>query len=208
MNEIQLQLLSLHRRQFLKETELPLKGTPISIAVESYYRCNNWEGLLLYLENLDAHQRLIDDWKWQIGQMHIYTGEPEKAIEYLFPIHCQSPYQPEVQLTISEALCMMGRSCDQFEWVNQPDARDVIEDDRLNCLHWIKEKGKALPLYFLQNRLFRDRGVKPYRKFDLVMALKQDPRFKVINSTPFYRYSFVDINTLGGAAENAAPRID
>ena len=206
MNDKQLQLLSLQRRHFLTETSdgYQENKTSLCAAVESYYRCKNWDGLLGYLDKLQIHHLLVDAWKWQIGQMYIYTGEPQKAIDYLFPIHCRRPLQQEIQLVIAEALYMMGKKSEQFHWIYPPQTQKVAEEQLLHCLEWLTATGRAVPLYFLHNCITDKRG-PDYNSFDLVMALKQDDRFSVINSTPYYRYSFVEMKKNGGAAQNAAP---
>lgn len=207
MNNTQLRLMSLQRRQFINETsdDYPETQVSVSAAVKSYYRCKNWDGLLKYLESLQTHHMLVNAWKWQIGQMYTYMGAPQKALNCLFPLHCRRPEQQDIQLAISEALLCMGQKNDQFHWIQPPHALKVDEEHLLHCLEWVNAARKPIPLYFLHNCITTDTAKPVYNKFDLAMTLKHDPRFNIINSTPFYRYSFVEKKEYRGAALIAAP---
>ena len=160
--------------------------------VLEYYSQKNWNGLLFYLKALESRGKLPDPWKWQLASVLNRLKKPSEAIDYIYPMHSRYPEQPDIQLVLLESLSIQNRPMDGILWVKKPQLRAISEGIVQKCYYFIAQRKKPVPLYALYHLLSADvTGV--FDEFDLLVCLRCDGRFFIINSTCFYRYSQVDI---------------
>ena len=164
--------------------------------IHTYYELREWNGLLNYLLLLDNQGILDKHWKWQIGQAYIYTEKSENAVDYLFKLHSYYPDQPDIQLTLWDAIRQSGRSPDKFCWLSKPLSSEVKEEYLTQSLSFIIKTKTQVPIYLLHSHLSYNNNIK-FDEFDLLQALKNDHRFRVLNDTPFFKYSKIYIAPQG-----------
>jgi len=126
-----------------------------------------------------AHRRPGDpDAVRELGRAYLWSGEPDRAIETLAPLHRDRPGDREVQALILDALALLGREPSAFPWTRQPTLVPLDDDllDRFHeCLAAECRPATALDLCIAA----ADDGHPVFDAGDLVRALQDDPRFLV-----------------------------
>lgn len=164
----------------------------LKYTIRTYYKNKNWDGLLKYLLLMEERNFLPQTWRWQIAQMYIYINNPKQSLDYLQNLYRENSDNPNVQLTILEALKAMGKSELSFNWEKKPKIHTVNREALLECYNIIRQNKNAIPLFILYS-IAKSKQVCDFDEFDLLFALKKDSRFSVMNDTCFFRFSRIDI---------------
>ncbi|MDH4262824.1 MAG: hypothetical protein OEV78_07265 [Spirochaetia bacterium] len=161
-------------------------------SIRSYYKNKNWDGLLKYLLLLEERKQLPHSWRWQIGQLYIYNKEVYKGLDYLYSLHFREPLHPDVHLTIFEALRILGKNENSFNWIKRPKINEIETSTLQDCYNIIQQKKTSIALFILYS-MIKTKYIYDFDEFDLLFALKKDNRFSVFNDTCFFRFSKIDI---------------
>jgi len=114
----------------------------------------------------------------ELGRAYLWTGDAERAIETLAPLHRDRPADREVQSLILDALEILGRSPDAYPWVERPSLV-VLDDALVDRLHALLA-GDRRPATVLDLCLAAADGGHPaFDAGELVRALQADGRFLV-----------------------------
>jgi len=151
--------------------------------IHTYYELREWNGLLNYLLLLDK-QGILD------------TGNNEYAVDYLYRLHSYYPDQPDIQLTLWEAIRLSGKPPEKFCWLSRPNVTAVTEKYLAKSSAFITKTRSQVPIFLLHSHLSHDNSLE-FDEFDLLQALKSDDRFRVVNDTPFFRYSKIGMSPRG-----------
>lgn len=174
--------------------KLSHKGQWLRYAVKKYYQEKRWDRLLQYLLFLDKKEILPHYWKWQIAMMYIYQGQYKKSLDFLYPLHFANPDLPDIQLMILETLYCMKKNANAFPWLKKPRLKRLGEAVITHCLGELSRNPYPMALCVL----FYSIGLEDFTladEFDLLYAIKTDHRFETWNTTCFFRFSRVRINT-------------
>ena len=114
----------------------------------------------------------------ELGRAHLWSGDPEQAVETLTPLHRARPFDREVQSLILDALAMIDRTPADYPWV-EPPILASLDDDLLDRLHALLSRDRR-PATVLDLCLAASEGGHPtFDAEDLLGALRADDRFLV-----------------------------
>lgn len=163
--------------------------------VKELYRTKNWDGLKKYLLLLEERKMLPKTYRWQIAQACIFMGNIKEALDYLKPIYQKEPLQPDIQLTILDALSHSGVAMDTFNWIKRPVIRPVGYEILNECIRIISASSNGLALCILYNEIVISNPVE-FDEFDLLFHIKKDSRFSVLNDSCYFRYTKISLNVM------------
>jgi len=113
-----------------------------------------------------------------LGDAYVLNGDYEKAIEFITPYLKDFPDIMDFQHVILDSLYKLGKTENDYDWVQKPDIVELNADTVNNFYNLLKPKRKPISIYSLHG----DLHIKGYVKFsevDLLEALKKDGRFTV-----------------------------
>lgn len=114
----------------------------------------------------------------EVGRAHLWSGEPDRALEVLAPLHRVRPWDREVQHLMLDALFALGRSEADFPWTLEPVVLR-LEPSTLEHLHEVlaRNRGPVTLLDLLLAAL--ETGYPTFTAAELLEALAADRRFAV-----------------------------
>ena len=141
----------------------------------------DYPGLVGYCKQ--RAERLPDDpyAQYYLGEAYFLNGEYEKAIEFLSEHHKHQPDNPDYHHVILNALYALGKTEDDFDWVQRPVILRMsaeIVDATYECL---RSKRKPRAVNELYTRFVME-GYLLFTEEDLLKALSEDSRFVVEDS--------------------------
>lgn len=114
----------------------------------------------------------------ELGRAYLWSGDAERSIEALDPLHRARPFDREVQSLILDALAMLRRSPADHPWVEKP-VLVPLDDDLLDRLYSLLAAGRR-PATVLDLCLSAaDDGHPTFDADELLGALCADDRFLV-----------------------------
>ena len=116
--------------------------------------------------------------QYYLGEAYVLNGEYEKAIEFLSEHHRRHPDNPDIQHLILDALFALGKTDDDFDWVQRPVILRMSSYTLKSCYEFLKSKRKPRSVNELYNRFVME-GYLLFTEEDLMKALSEDGRFVV-----------------------------
>lgn len=114
----------------------------------------------------------------ELGRAFLWSGDAERALDSLAPLHRDRPFDREVQSLILDALGLLGRPPASFPWVEAP-VLVPLDGDLLDRLHR-RLAEECRPATALDLCLAAaDDGHPAFDAGELVRALQADRRFLV-----------------------------
>ncbi|HET8562420.1 MAG TPA: CDC27 family protein [Candidatus Binatia bacterium] len=157
---------------------------------EEWYDFEEWErdaelrdkkdypGLVEYCKQ--RAERFHDDpyAQYYLGEAYVLNGEYEKAIEFLSEHHRRHPDNLDFQHVILDALFALGKTDDDFDWVQRPVILRMSSDILECCYEFLKSKRKPRSVSEIHGRFLLE-GYLLFTEEDLLKALSEDGRFIV-----------------------------
>ena len=138
----------------------------------------DFPGLVRYRKQ--KAERLPDDpyAQFYLGEAYVLNGEYEKAIAFLSKHHKHHPDNPDYHHVILDALYALGKTEDDFDWVERPVILRMSAEILDACYEFLRSKRKSRSI----NQLYTPFVMEGYLLFteeDLLKALSEDSRFVV-----------------------------
>ena len=148
-----------------------------------FYERQDWLGLVVYCEKevaldpdgLQVAERLV-------GAYHL-NGDYEKAIEFASRIYKKYPDISAFQDMILDALFALGKSEDDFEWIEHPAVIRLSSDVADMCYDYLRLKREPRNLHELTVEL-QELGYLAFTEHDLLEYLQLDSRFIISDNCP------------------------
>jgi len=116
--------------------------------------------------------------QYHLGNAYVLNGEYNKAIEFMADHHKKHPWNPDYQHVILDSLFALGKTEDDFNWIERPEILRMSTDIIDTCYEFLKRKRKPRSIMELYT-LFVTEGYLLFSEKDLLKALLNDERFKV-----------------------------
>jgi len=154
------------------------------------FNIEEWEGDSLLIEDEDwpglvklrkqrAEKRPSDFFsQWSYGEALIFNKEFKQAIEFLATIHKKDPYYPDVNRSILEALDGLGKTENDFEWVEMPVILELNDKTKKLCKDFLKKKRKPISFLSLYEYLMIEFDYMKFQEEELFKYLKSDNSFE------------------------------
>jgi len=116
--------------------------------------------------------------QYDLGDAYVRNGQPERAIEFLTPLHRADPEQTAYQHGILDALFALGRTEQDFAWLRAPRVYRVGPALLDACFRYLRRKRRPRLVLELVGAVL-DEAYQAFSEDDLVAALHGDGRFVV-----------------------------
>ena len=138
----------------------------------------NYSGLVEYRKQ--RSERFHDNpyAKYYLGEAYVLNGEYEKAIEFLSEHHKHQPDNPDYHHVILDALYALGKTEDDFDWLQRPVILRMTAEIVDACYEFLRSKRKPRSVNELFTRFVME-GYLLFTEEDLLIALLEDNRFVV-----------------------------
>ena len=124
--------------------------------------------------------RLPDDpyAQYYLGEAYVLNGEYEKAIEFLSEHHKHQPDNPDYHHVILDALYALGKTEDDFDWVQRPVILRMSAEIVDATYEFLRSKRKPRSVNELYTRFVME-GYLLFTEEDMLKALSEESRFVV-----------------------------
>jgi tetratricopeptide (TPR) repeat protein len=169
-----------------------LRKATTSYDEDDLYDFEEWE-LPAELHDKEDFPALVEYWKrrakqlpddlysqYELGDTFVLNGEYEKAIEFMSEHHRKHPGNTDYQHVILDALFALGKTEDDFEWLEKPVVLRMSQEIVDTCYELLKRKRKPRSVIELYMQ-FIMKGYLLFSEQDLLEALVKDGRFDVEN---------------------------
>ena len=116
--------------------------------------------------------------QYYLGDAFVLNGEYEKAIEFLSEHHRKHPWNKVYQHVILKALFALGKTENDFYWVEEPIILRMSEDVVDASFKFLRRKRRPRPVFAIYTE-FVTEGYLHFTEEDLFNALLNDKRFIV-----------------------------
>ncbi|MBI2998472.1 MAG: hypothetical protein HYY46_08480 [Deltaproteobacteria bacterium] len=138
----------------------------------------DWPGLVEYCKQ--RAERFPDDpyAQYYLGEAYVLNGEYDKALEFLYEHHRRQPWNPDYHGVILDALYALGKTEDDFDWVQKPVILRMSTEIVDACYEFLRSRRKPRSVNELYTRFVME-GYLLFTEEDLFKALLEDARFVV-----------------------------
>ena len=138
----------------------------------------DWPGLVEYCKQ--RAERFPDDpyAQYYLGNAYVLNGEYDKALEFLSEHHRRQPWNPDYHGVILDALYALGKTEDDFDWVQEPVILKMSTEILDACYEFLRSRRKPRSVNELYTRFVME-GYLLFTEEDLLKALLEDGRFVV-----------------------------
>ena len=138
----------------------------------------DYPGLVGYCKQ--RAERLPDDpyAQYYLGEAYVLNGEYEMAIEFLSEHHKHHADNPDYHHVILDALYALGKTEDDFDWVEKPVILRMSTEILDACYEFLRSRRKPRSVNELYTRFVME-GYLLFTEEDLLKALSEDSRFVV-----------------------------
>ena len=113
-----------------------------------------------------------------LGEAYVLNGDYEKAIEFLSEHHKRHPENPDYHHVILDALYALGKTEDDFDWMERPVILRMSAEIMDTCYEFLRSKRKPRSVSELYTPFVME-GYLLFTEEDLLKALSEDSRFFV-----------------------------
>src|SRR3989338_6778557 len=141
----------------------------------------DYPGLVEYCKQ--RAERLPDDpyAQYYLGEAYVLNGEYDEALQFLSEHHRRQPWNPDYHGVILDALYALGKTEDDFDWVQEPVILKMSTEILDACYEFLRSKRKPRSVNELYTRFVME-GYLLFTEEDLLNALLGDSRFVVENA--------------------------
>jgi len=138
----------------------------------------DWPGLVEYCKQ--RAERLPDDpyAQYYLGNAYVLNGEYDEALQFLSEHHRRQPWNPDYHGVILDALYALGKTEDDFDWVQEPVILKMSTEILDACYEFLRSRRKPRSVNELYTRFVME-GYLLFTEEDLLKALLEDGRFVV-----------------------------
>jgi tetratricopeptide (TPR) repeat protein len=138
----------------------------------------DWPGLVKYCKQ--RAERFPDDLyaQYYLGDAYVLNGEYDKALEFLSKHHRRHPWNPDYHHVILDALYALGKTEDDFDWVQKPAVLRLSGEILDASYEFLRSKRKPRSVNNLYI-CFVTEGYLLFTEEELLKALLEDARFVV-----------------------------
>lgn len=117
----------------------------------------------------------------ELGRAHLWSGDPERALETLAPLHRTRPWDREVQYLMLDALLLLGRTEADYPWTDEPPVVRVGPPLLDRCHRLLARERRPATVFDLVLAAAAE-GYPAFHVQELLEALEADLRFTVRRS--------------------------
>lgn len=117
----------------------------------------------------------------ELGRAHLWSGEPQAALDTLAPLHRARPWDREVQILMLDALFLLGKSEADYPWTAEPAVVRIGPELLDGCHRLLCREGRPATVFDLVLAAATE-GYPAFQAAELLEALEADPRFRVRRS--------------------------
>lgn len=117
----------------------------------------------------------------ELGRAHLWSGDAERALETLAPLHRARPWDREVQYLMLDALFLLGRRETEYPWTSPPPVVRVGAELLDRCHRLLSREGRPATVFDLILTAAAE-GYPAFQAQELLDALETDPSFTVRRS--------------------------
>jgi hypothetical protein len=124
--------------------------------------------------------------QWRYGEALVYNQEFEQALSFMTPIYKKEPGYSDVVHSILDALLGLGKTENDFEWIEKPIVLKLDEQTKIFCANFLKNKKKPTRFYDLIEHFIFQSYYLTFKEEELCAFLKKDKRFVFTNEEEFW----------------------
>jgi hypothetical protein len=124
--------------------------------------------------------------QWRYGEALVYNQEFEQALSFMTPIYKKEPGYSDVVHSILDALLGLGKTENDFEWIEKPIVLKLDEQTKIFCANFLKNKRKPTRFYDLIEHFIFQSYYLTFKEEELCAFLKKDKRFVFTNEEEFW----------------------
>jgi len=114
----------------------------------------------------------------ELGDAYVRNGQPQRAMDFLAPRHRADPEQTAYHYAILDALCALGRTEKDFDWVVAPRVYRLGPEVLDACFRYLSGKRRPRRIFELTGEVTAG-GYQAFSEDELLAALRRDVRFVV-----------------------------
>ncbi|HED05586.1 MAG TPA: hypothetical protein ENI61_02745 [Ignavibacteria bacterium] len=116
--------------------------------------------------------------QWSYAEALIFNQEFNKALEFLTSIYKREPNYPDVIHSILDALFGLGKTENEFDWIENPVVLKLNNETKDLCKDFLKKKRKPISFLSLYEYLIIEFDYVKFPESDLYKYLKTDVFFE------------------------------
>ena len=138
----------------------------------------DWVGLVK-LRKQKAEKHLHDLYsQWRYGEALVLNQKFKQALDFLIPVYKREPDYPDVIHSILDALYGLGKTENDFEWVEKPLAFKLNDEIKNLCKNILENKRKSISFLSLYEHLLFQSDYLAFKEKELCEYLRNDQRFE------------------------------
>jgi tetratricopeptide (TPR) repeat protein len=147
---------------------------------QEYIVNEDYAGLVRYCERrAEKHPNDLYA-QYHLGNAYVLNGKYKKAIEFMASHHKKHPWNSDYQYVILESLFALGKTENDFQWIEKPKILRMSPVIVNACYEYLKRKRKPRSIMELYTQ-FVTEGYLLFSDKDLLNELLNDERFKIDN---------------------------
>ncbi len=138
----------------------------------------DWVGLIK-LRKTEAEKHLNDlQSQWSYGEALVLNQEFKKALVFLTPIYKIDPDYTEVIHSILDALYGLGKTEEDFDWIETPTVLKLNDETKNICKSFFRKKRKPVSFLSLHEHLILQSYYLTFKEKDLCDFLRLEDGFE------------------------------
>ena len=158
--------------------------------MDNNYDIEEWEGDYQLIEEEDwaglvklrkqKAEKYLNDLhiQWRYGESLVLNREFKQALELLEPIYKIEPDYTDVIHSILDALYGLGKTENEFDWVEKPVVLKLNDETKNLCKAFLKNKRKPIPFLSLYEYLLFQSDYLAFKEKELCEYLENDEQFE------------------------------
>ena len=138
----------------------------------------DWVGLVkLRKQRAEKHLHDLHS-QWSYGEALIFNQEFKQALEFLTQIYKREPNYPDVIHSILDALFGLGKTENEFDWVEKPVVLKLNDETKNLCKDFLKKKRKPASFLSIYENLLFQSDYLAFKEKELCEYLKNNEQFE------------------------------
>ena len=138
----------------------------------------DWAGLVkLRKQRAEKHPNDLHN-QWSYGEALIFNQKFKQALEFLTPIYKREPDYPDVIHSILDILYGLGKTENDFDWVEKPVVVKLNDETKNLCKAFLKNKRKPIPFLSLYEYMLFQSDYLAFKEKELCEYLENDEQFE------------------------------